>query len=750
MRNLKKILSCTLALSMLTTIIPADMAKLAGIESQEIFCELAEDNDYKNFKNYIDFVTEFCGSPPVGNGDPYVWSAQQWFNYKYCKTDNDNGIFNPDTELSKTKFYGVYTDNGNDFKSYTNLEIDPSNRYDTMYSLKCALQVELLYYGIDKNTEDGDFLTIDKMYGWYGDGEVLNFFGSFGETTRAAFDQMMKDYGGLSNLPSDILRIINYGLVVKGYGSLCSDGNLPYSSGTFDDNIKKGISKLVEEAGIKDKYSDIENDFDSILLKAILNTDSYSIYDDGDDKIRELQILLNSKIYDDYIYDGDSKSIIGIGPCDGIYGRDTCKRLIYYYQKLIFEGFDIKPNGYFGEGTLMHSPDISADSEVNQDIIKLVKYAYYVNGYNPGIINDNVGYDIRTENAAKSFKSFMHLPNSDDGVTYKDTIKSLMSSSGDTNRTARACDTNAQLTEEDIKALKENGYEYVGRYVVDERFEKKRLSKEEAYNIISAGLKIIPIYQGFNCGDPDDFTVIKAQKDIVDSLNSAVKIGIPRGSTLYYAVDCDPYDEEIEDYVLKYFDELKRLMLSYGNFYEIGVYGTRNVCKKVYDAGFAKSAYIADASTGFSGNMGYQMPRCWAFDQFSVSVEDAEIYVGKIQIDKVAVSGLDNAVSRLDETVQSEYESAKKSAPVMENLIIGNTYGDPVNLAFGSHEIEYTAVSVSGAQNIDFSLSYSSAESAEGEMGSGSYHNYEKHIEPYTETYKGIPSFGLDEEGNPL
>ena len=53
---------------------------------------------------------------------------------------------------------------------------------------------------------------------------------------------------------------------------------------------------------------------------------------------------------------------------------------------------------------------------------------------------------------------------------------------------------------------------------------------------------------------------------------------------------------------------------SYDNKYRIGVYGSRNICQKVSSLTKAESSFVADMSTGYSGNLGYSMPNNWAFE----------------------------------------------------------------------------------------------------------------------------------------
>lgn len=56
----------------------------------------------------------------------------------------------------------------------------------------------------------------------------------------------------------------------------------------------------------------------------------------------------------------------------------------------------------------------------------------------------------------------------------------------------------------------------------------------------------------------------------------------------------------------------------------IGIYGTRNVCTLVYEAGYAVASFVSDMSTGYSGNMGFMIPPNWNYDQYAeITVETA-------------------------------------------------------------------------------------------------------------------------------
>lgn len=116
---------------------------------------------------------------------------------------------------------------------------------------------------------------------------------------------------------------------------------------------------------------------------------------------------------------------------------------------------------------------------------------------------------------------------------------------------------------------------------------------------------------------------------------------------------------QIQNLVLPYFKAIKNKFNDAQLNYNIGVYGSRNVCKEVIEAGYAQLAFVDGASTGYSGNMGYPMPVGWAFNQIKEGVT-----VEGIQIDNDQVSGLDSGFSSI--------------SPVGES-IISNMSGTTIN-----------------------------------------------------------------------
>ena len=64
------------------------------------------------------------------------------------------------------------------------------------------------------------------------------------------------------------------------------------------------------------------------------------------------------------------------------------------------------------------------------------------------------------------------------------------------------------------------------------------------------------------------------------------------------------------------------------------------------NAGYAETCFVSDMSTGYSGNMGFEMPKKWNLDQFhEISLSATS---GNFVIDKVTYSGKFPVVESLD------------------------------------------------------------------------------------------------------
>lgn len=90
------------------------------------------------------------------------------------------------------------------------------------------------------------------------------------------------------------------------------------------------------------------------------------------------------------------------------------------------------------------------------------------------------------------------------------------------------------------------------------------------------------------------------------ALNAALALGVPKNAVIYFAVDFDAIDSEISKNIIPYFTAIRNSECS--SYYNIGVYGTRNVWNRIKKSIGLEYYFVSDASYGFSGNLGYTMP----------------------------------------------------------------------------------------------------------------------------------------------
>lgn len=479
---------------------------------------------------------------------------------------------------------------------------------------------------------------------------IASLANNFGPTTERLYGQnLLYRQDGVTNRQFAILQ---GALWCKGYSPGYylrenADGTVSFDE-IFNDNVERAVIELKEDAGFISPNGVVTVN----VMKALMSMDSFKLLASygGDIKVREMQQKLNRK-YEAYT---------GLTPCDGVYGRNTNKAIIYAFQAE--EGLPTSvANGNFGNTTKLCCPQIpyvknssasrrypgtSSASYYNSTQIsaftELLQFALYVNGYGDGI-TDGV-WDIATQQAICEFQNKYAIPQT--GIADKRTWLSLFISCGDTNRSAKAADCATILTPEKAQTLYNNGYRYIGRYLTGTYNGgiSKAITRGEAQIIFDSGLNFFPIYQT-SARSNSYFTEAQGIIDANAAITASQNLGIPSNTIIYFAVDFDCMDYQITSNIIPYFKKVHEVMSN--SIYRTGIYGTRNACSRVSNLGYACSSFVGDMSTGFSGNLGFSMPDNWAFDQFATITIGSN--AGYLEIDKDGFSGRDHGVSRLED-----------------------------------------------------------------------------------------------------
>lgn len=474
--------------------------------------------------------------------------------------------------------------------------------------------------------------------------------GIFGEQTYAKCDAAPLSHGDENNR----VRILQYALQGKGYDS----GSC---SGHFSLATQNALLEIQGDAGLDSNQASTAAA--GRQMKAACGVDEYKLIAGGDARVRYIQRTLNH-LYLEYT---------DICAADGVVGRSTSKAFIYALQAE--EGLPVgTANGTFGPTTRTWCPDLNTgtqqygygnkpySSTQMSRFTELAQYTLYCNGidryrgsainrYTPGQFSGTFTNEMLT--ALHTFQSDYALPVRD--ILGLDEWMSLLVSTGNQQRNGTSCDCATQLSAPKVTALRNDGYSIVGRYLTGSAGSgasrhDKFLTREEMERIISGGMRYFCIFQDdtdwwqTHEDLSDYFSYSRGFSDARKAMLAAMSVGIPMGSTIYFAVDYDYMEGEVYNKVVPHFSGINNFFKSYGSPYAIGIYSARNTCGIIMARDLAANSFIADMSTGYSGNLGYSLPENWAFDQileYTLSASD-----GSFSVDKGIEKGRDAGRSR--------------------------------------------------------------------------------------------------------
>ena len=426
-----------------------------------------------------------------------------------------------------------------------------------------------------------------------------------------------------------VVRIVQGAFLCKGYNPGPFDG-------IFGNSTANAIKKFKENLGMPG-----DEELTAEYFKSLLSTDPTVLVGTGSAKIRSVQQYLNGNYYSLY------KSNLGFLPTGGVYDRKTGKALIYAIQKEIKS----TPDGLLGPATFAALPIVKTGYS-NVRVVKILQAALICHNYDVDF--DGV-YEALLAREIEAFQRFMCLdldPAVVLGEVNRRTWGALLWSKGDTDRKPNACDCSYRIMNQNLaNALYAQGFRYIGRYLtnVDPNNDAgKKMSVYEINILLNAGLKIFPIFQESpRTPVSRDFNKEQGIIDAKKAMDGALKLGIPKGTIIYFALDCDMTETDLKNYGIPYFEGINNYFADNFHYYKIGVYGARNTCITLAKKGYSISSFVSNMSTGYSGNLGFLMPENWAFEQY-YEKKNYELENFSFDLDYDMASGRDEGFSALN------------------------------------------------------------------------------------------------------
>lgn len=176
----------------------------------------------------------------------------------------------------------------------------------------------------------------------------------------------------------------------------------------------------------------------------------------------------------------------------------------------------------------------------------------------------------------------------------------------DHNTVQRGVDTAATCSKTTCQSVADDGNRFIGRYLSLSAW--KTITNEEAAQIHAAGLKVVCFYE--DRGNEAEQTYDNGQSHAMTAIEKARAANQPSGSAIYFAIDYDATDAQMEN-IVAYFRGIQKHFADVGNPYVIGVYGSGAVCQKIkQDLHIATFSYLS-RSYGWRGYQDYKARKAY-------------------------------------------------------------------------------------------------------------------------------------------
>ena len=177
----------------------------------------------------------------------------------------------------------------------------------------------------------------------------------------------------------------------------------------------------------------------------------------------------------------------------------------------------------------------------------------------------------------------------------------------------KGLDSALELTRYAQSLKQTHGFDFVLRYY--SHTASKNLSLGEAQALSAAGLQIGVVWETA-ATHASFFSRAQGLSDGSAALLCAqTVIGQPAASCIYFAVDYDATEADIDGCISDYFGGIvAAFAASQGARYAIGVYGSGLSCSTLVEKGFASMSWLSQ-STGFAGSKAYAQSQAWNLSQ---------------------------------------------------------------------------------------------------------------------------------------
>ena len=181
----------------------------------------------------------------------------------------------------------------------------------------------------------------------------------------------------------------------------------------------------------------------------------------------------------------------------------------------------------------------------------------------------------------------------------------------------RGLDASVKLTRA-AECLKRNGFDFAIRYY-NINNQAKNLTQSEAQALVRAGLQLGAVWEDGFPIRASFFNKAKGVRHGEAAFRRANdKIHQPANTPIYFAVDFDALASDVDTVIKRYFEGVHEGLRTAGGGdpkYQVGVYGSGLVCRKLMEAGLVTFTWLA-GSTGFQESRAFARQKRFNLIQF--------------------------------------------------------------------------------------------------------------------------------------
>ena len=244
-------------------------------------------------------------------------------------------------------------------------------------------------------------------------------------------------------------------------------------------------------------------------------------------------------------------------PITGNYDSNTYNAVLAYQRNN-----GLSADGIAGAGTLSSLIfGLNISSGANNNAARAVQYL--LSKFETIAIDGD--FTEASANVVKTFQAKMGI--SVDGIVGSTSLRYLF---GYYYYPSLGADMASSINAARLQTLKNNGYNYVGRYLPGSNFA---LTVAEKAIITNGGLYIYSIWERGSPTSASYFTAARGTSDASGAIAGAKSLDQPSDTPIYFAVDFDANSANITGPILNYLRAIKDVFVAQNYPYKLGLYG---------------------------------------------------------------------------------------------------------------------------------------------------------------------------------